>query len=80
MKEFEHNGFIIEEVEPSETMKEIGRLRYDVWADEGEIDKNLFPDKIWLDKNDPISRHWVVYPNEKRWKKQKKRRKKNASI
>jgi hypothetical protein len=32
-----------------------------VWEEEGEIDGNLFPDKIWLDKFDVVSRHWIVY-------------------
>ena len=38
----------------------IGKLRYEVWSDEGHIDSSLFPTRCWLDELDFSSRHWVV--------------------
>ena len=61
MQKIEHNDFIVEEVRPREKLEEIGKLRYKVWQEEGEIDQNMFPDGVWHDKNDSISRHWIVY-------------------
>eukprot|EP01111_Echinosteliopsis_oligospora_P006000 TRINITY_DN1987_c0_g1_i2.p1 TRINITY_DN1987_c0_g1~~TRINITY_DN1987_c0_g1_i2.p1 ORF type:complete len:185 (+),score=43.15 TRINITY_DN1987_c0_g1_i2:68-622(+) len=62
----QHNDFIIEEVDPTDQdiIATIGRLRFKVWEEEGEIDPSLFPDKIWLDTHDPISRHWIVYKKD----------------
>jgi predicted GNAT family N-acyltransferase len=46
----------------SATMSLMGRLRYDVWKDEGELDMALFPDGVWLDVADTEAnaRHWIV--------------------
>eukprot|EP00026_Physarum_polycephalum_P016600 Phypoly_transcript_17545.p1 GENE.Phypoly_transcript_17545~~Phypoly_transcript_17545.p1 ORF type:complete len:202 (+),score=27.20 Phypoly_transcript_17545:160-765(+) len=69
MQKLEHNGFIVEEVDPKERIRDIGRLRYDVWEEMGEIDKELFPDGVWQDKYDNVSRHWVAYKKDDTSKK-----------
>ena len=48
---------------PSEVLEAIGRLRYEVWLNEGsEVLKDLFPSGIWLEDMDYGSnaRHWYA--------------------
>jgi len=62
-KQTDYKEFVIEEVNPhdDEVLRALGRLRFDVWSEEGEIDAALFPDGVWLDKYDKVSRHWIAY-------------------
>lgn len=41
-------------------MQAVGRLRYQVWLEEGSIDTTLFPSGIWLDPTDETARHFVA--------------------
>ena len=39
----------------------IGRLRYDVWEAEGSIDKDIFPDRLFVDELDKSARHFTIH-------------------
>lgn len=56
------NGLQPEEVSfaDTETMTEIGRIRYTVWREDNSINEELFPSQSWLDELDSVSRHWIV--------------------
>jgi GNAT superfamily N-acetyltransferase len=42
------------------TLEAIGRLRYRVWTDEGQIAAARFPGGVWLDRFDASARHWLA--------------------
>jgi GNAT superfamily N-acetyltransferase len=51
----------IAELQPSDAdLRAIGRLRYDVWASEGSLERSAFPTGVWVDFDDAHSRHWVA--------------------
>eukprot|EP01113_Clastostelium_recurvatum_P010381 TRINITY_DN15150_c0_g1_i3.p1 TRINITY_DN15150_c0_g1~~TRINITY_DN15150_c0_g1_i3.p1 ORF type:complete len:173 (-),score=19.98 TRINITY_DN15150_c0_g1_i3:29-547(-) len=56
----------MEEISPSDkdAMEAIGRFRMLVWKKEGEVAEHLFPDGIWLDRLDPVARHWILKGQE----------------
>jgi predicted GNAT family N-acyltransferase len=45
-----------------DVINEIGRLRYQCWAEDGALETSAFPDGLWVDDMDlgPHARHFVV--------------------
>ncbi len=54
--------YVIREVSPQDSsiMQAIGKFRYDLWNEETTVNKEMFPDGVWIEKSDAIARHWVV--------------------
>lgn len=58
------------QVKPIETrdpavIEQICRLRVEVWREAGHDVEVAFPDGVWRDEWDAVSRHWVVYAGTK---------------
>lgn len=53
---------VVEEIENNkiELLREVGRLRLEVWRGETDVNESLFPDDLWLEPLDFIARHWAV--------------------
>ena len=59
----EEDSYQVSEVCWDETMRIIiGRLRFEIWENEGSLDASQFgEEKLFVDDLDATARHWVVY-------------------
>jgi predicted GNAT family N-acyltransferase len=51
---------VVEEIPDSKLLDLVGRLRVEVWRDEGTLNEALFPQGSWIEPMDHRSRHWVA--------------------
>lgn len=63
------DGLELIEIEHSDTfetlLEEVGKVRYDVWLEEGAMNAEMFPNKCFLDYLDKEARQWTVRDNGK---------------
>ncbi len=52
-------------IEPTDisNLNKIGKLRADVWEDEGFLLPNVCKNGIWLDELDDVGKHWAIFEN-----------------
>lgn len=53
-------------IEPTDfvNLNKIGKLRADVWQDEGFLLPNIAQNGIWLDELDDVGKHWAIFEKE----------------
>jgi len=47
-------------VHDTEVMERVGKLRYEVWKDEGLLDLSQFSSESWGDEFDCFGQHWIA--------------------
>lgn len=56
------DNFVLKEIKSYdiESINRIGKLRYDVWVEEGALESSQFPQGCWTDSLDESGRHWII--------------------
>jgi predicted GNAT family N-acyltransferase len=63
----EKSGFTSLLVDDTATLKQIYRLRVEVWrTSTSGLAEGAFPDGVWTDAHDAIARHWAIFDNKDR--------------